>query len=95
LDHRKRSEQVGAPIGRRDDERQLLKRTIQALLAEGSTLLDAIEEAALVVRSTLDAREGDPRQPVDGDPPSGVRDVGGELVESPPCSESWAEAAHT
>jgi hypothetical protein len=95
LDHCKRSEQVGAPIGRKDDERQLLKRTIQALLAEGATLLDAIEEAALVVRATLDTREGGLRQPVDGDPPSGVRDVSADLAGSEPCSERWSEAART
>ena len=92
-DHRKRSEQLGAPVVRKDDERRLLRRTIEALLAEGATLVDAIEEAALFVRACSKGPEGGPVQPGDGDPPSGVRDVGTEHAGSQLSGEDWSDAA--
>ena len=84
-DHRVRREQLG------DADRRLLRLTIEALLAEGATLVEAIEQATMFVRGRW-ADRGAPAS-AQGAPPSGTREVGAEGDVGQLWEEPWADAA--
>ncbi len=102
-DHRVHSEQL------EDADRRLLRLTIEALLAEGATLVEAIEQATMLVRgrwadrgvvydgaaSGPKPRAGSADGPASaqGAPPSGTREVGAEGDAGQLWGEPWPEAA--
>ncbi len=65
------------------------RRTVRALLADGATILDAIEGAILVARANRRGGEEPPASAADGLPPSGVR----EVSAPPPEAEERTRAA--
>jgi hypothetical protein len=76
------SEAIGTPASLEDDERRVLRTTIEELLAQGAALLEAIEGAADLVRARrADAAlaRGTPLPPLPPFPPPArtLRGVGG------------------